>query len=160
MANIHSIYAQYAQPVFRFALGLCGDRHLANDLVAESFVRLLLSTQEIELETVQGYLCTITRNLYLKEWRRRSRNSEMDDTHQDPAPGPEQIVSGTQSLKRTLEALQTLPETDRFALLMRAQDEVPYEDIARALGISVGSAKVKVCRSRIKLAQLLKEGES
>jgi RNA polymerase sigma-70 factor (ECF subfamily) len=160
MEHIQRLYVQYSQPVFRFALGLCGDRHLANDLVAESFVRLMLSTSEIELKTVQGYLCTIARNLYLKEWRRRSRNSELEDFHQDPAPGPEQVVSGSQSLRRTLDALQTLPEVDRFALLMRAQDEVPYEDIAKALGISVASAKVKVCRSRIKLAQLLKEGVS
>jgi RNA polymerase sigma-70 factor (ECF subfamily) len=160
MDHIQSIYTQYSQPVFRFALGLCGDRHLANDLVAESFVRLMLSTSEIELGTVQGYLCTIARNLYLKEWRRRSRNYELEDVHPDPSPGPDQLVSGAQSLRRTLDALQSLPEVDRFVLLMRAQDEVPYEDIAKALGISVASAKVKVCRSRIKLAQLLKEGKS
>ena len=61
-----------------------------------------------------------------------------------------------QSLQLTLAALQTLPEVDRAALLMRAQDQVPYEDIARALGISVASAKVKVSRARIKLSLTLK----
>ncbi len=50
--------------------------------------------------------------------------------------------------------LQTLAESDRAALLMRAEDEVPYEEIARALGISPGAAKVKVHRARQKLRAL------
>jgi RNA polymerase sigma-70 factor (ECF subfamily) len=50
-----------------------------------------------------------------------------------------------------------LPETDRAALLMRAADEMPYEEIARSLGISVGAAKVKVHRARLALARLRNE---
>lgn len=62
-----------------------------------------------------------------------------------------------QSFARTLAALQTLAEIDRAALLMRAEDSVPYEDIARALDISLPAAKVKVFRARLKLSQLLNE---
>jgi RNA polymerase sigma-70 factor (ECF subfamily) len=40
---------------------------------------------------------------------------------------------------------------------MRAEDAVPYEDIARALEISLSSAKVKVFRARLKLSLLLKD---
>lgn len=50
--------------------------------------------------------------------------------------------------------LQTLPEPDRAALLMRAEEQMPYEDIAAALGITAGNAKVKVHRARLKLAEL------
>ncbi|MEI7762651.1 MAG: sigma-70 family RNA polymerase sigma factor [Comamonadaceae bacterium] len=156
MSQIQAIYQQHAKSVFRFALGLCGDRHLANDLVAESFVRAMLSSTPIEMETVLGYLCTIARRLYLKEWHRQQRHLALEDIHEDPACGPEQQAMDSQSLQLTLAALQTLPEVDRTALLMRAQDQVPYEDIARALGISLASAKVKVSRARIKLSLTLK----
>ena len=47
-----------------------------------------------------------------------------------------------------------LTEPDRGALLMRAQDQMTYEEIAAALRISVGAAKVKVHRARRKLAEL------
>ena len=50
--------------------------------------------------------------------------------------------------------LQTLPEPDRAALLMRAEDQMPYEEIAAALQITPGAAKVKVHRARLKLAEL------
>ena len=157
MSAIQSLYQQYATKVFRFAYGLCGDAHLANDLVAETFVRAMLSSTPIGMETVHGYLCTIARRLYLKEWHRRQRHAEFEDVYCDTAPGPEDQVSDAQSFRNTLAALQQLPEIDRTALLMRAEDSVPYEDIARALDISLGSAKVKVFRARLKLSQLLKE---
>lgn len=157
MNPIEAIYQQHAPAVFRFAIGLCGDSHLANDLVAETFVRAMLSTTPIAMETVRAYLCTIARRLYLREWHRRQRHSELEDVFQDATPGPEQQFIDTQSFKNTIAALQQLPETDRSALLMRAEDAIPYEDIARALDISVSSAKVKVFRARLKLSILLKE---
>jgi RNA polymerase sigma-70 factor (ECF subfamily) len=51
-----------------------------------------------------------------------------------------------------LAGLQELREIDRAALLMRALDSMPYEEIARALGISLASAKVKIHRARLALA--------
>jgi len=48
--------------------------------------------------------------------------------------------------------LQTFPEVDRAALLLRA-DGVAYAEIAAALGISLASAKVKVHRLRLRLAE-------
>lgn len=55
-------------------------------------------------------------------------------------------------------ALARLPEVDRAAVLMRADEGLAYEEIAAALGISVASAKVKVHRARLKLAEVLPAG--
>jgi RNA polymerase sigma-70 factor (ECF subfamily) len=49
--------------------------------------------------------------------------------------------------------LQRLAEVDRAALLMRAQGELSYEQIAAALGISVVAARVKVHRARLELLE-------
>ena len=51
--------------------------------------------------------------------------------------------------------MQTLPEIDRTVLLLRAKEEMAYEDIAAVTGLSVTAAKVKVFRARAKLAALL-----
>jgi RNA polymerase sigma-70 factor (ECF subfamily) len=56
-------------------------------------------------------------------------------------------------LDAVLEQLQRLPEVDRSAVLMRALESAPYEEIARALGLSVAAAKVKVHRARLTLAK-------
>jgi len=59
----------------------------------------------------------------------------------------------TAEVRAVLAALQQLPEMDRTVLLMRALDEMPYEEIAETLGIPVVTAKVKVYRGRLKLMQ-------
>ncbi len=157
MSTIDTLYREHATAVFRFATGLCGDAHQAKDLVAETFMRAMLSNTPIVTETVRAYLCTIARRLYLKEWHHGRRHVEFDDVYQHQGAGPEQQAIDAQLLQRTLAALQRLPETDRAALLMRAEDAIPYEDIARVLEISLSSAKVKVSRARLKLALYLKE---
>jgi RNA polymerase sigma-70 factor (ECF subfamily) len=57
-------------------------------------------------------------------------------------------------LRAVLLQLQKLPEIDRSALLLRTMDEMPYEEIARMLEISLASAKVKVHRARLSLASI------
>ena len=92
MQTIQVIYQKHASTLFRFALGLCGDRHLAHDLVAETFMRAMLSSHPVGMDTVRGYLFTIARRLYLKEWHRHRRHAELEDVHCDGAPGPEQVL--------------------------------------------------------------------
>ena len=56
--------------------------------------------------------------------------------------------------------LQDLPEGERAALLLRVDHDLPYEDIASALGTSLSAAKVRVHRARVRLAAALeKKGE-
>src|SRR5437867_2819996 len=55
----------------------------------------------------------------------------------DPAAGPHVRTEHESELALALAALQRLPEVDRAAMLMRAVDEVPYDEIARALRISL-----------------------
>ena len=78
----------------------------------------------------------------------------------DRRPGPEKLAGDQDQLRLVMEALAGLPEVDRAAVLMRADEGLAYEEIAVALGISVASAKVKVHRTRLKLAELLPAGNA
>ena len=105
---------------------------------------------------MKGYLFTIARNLFLQGRRRKSRETALEDVHADPGRGPEAAADRDSELRAVLAALRQLPEVDRAALLMRAGDEMPYEDIARALDISLASVKAKIHRARLKLAHIRK----
>jgi RNA polymerase sigma-70 factor (ECF subfamily) len=151
-------YRRHAPEVFRFVLYLSGDRSEAEDITAETFVRAWTAPEPIRMATVQGYLFTIARNLFLQGRRRSSRQTVLEDVHAAPGPGPEAQAERGSTLQAVLAALQCVPEIDRAALLMRAADEMPYEEIARALGISLASVKVKIHRVRLALAHI-REGE-
>ena len=155
MHDFESLYAQYGQDVFRFALYLCGNRADAEDIAAETFARVWTSRDRLRLPTVKGYLFAIARNLNRMGWRSQKRR-RADSTRRCPTggPGPELEADGRDQLARVLAALQEMPETDRAAVLMRAQDGMSHAEIARALGLTEVAVKVKVHRARLRLAAL------
>ena len=154
LIDFHSLYDRYAPDVYRFALYLSGDAALADDITQEAFVRAWVMPGEVRGGTVKAYLLAIARNLYRAEGKRAARQVALPATLPDRKPGPEALVSERLELAAVLESLQVLPEVDRAALLMHALDEMPYAEIAAALGLSVAAAKVKVHRARIRLNQL------
>ena len=153
MIEFDALWRRHAGEVRRFALSLCGDRALADDVTAETFVRVWTARDRVDLATVTGYLLTIARHLILQERSRVRRRDPLEGDIADLAPGPHDRAAGRAELDAVLADLQTLPEPDRAALLMRAHDQMSYEEIAAALGITVGAAKVKVHRARLKLAE-------
>jgi RNA polymerase sigma-70 factor (ECF subfamily) len=109
----------------------------------------------VDLTTVRGYLLVIVRNLFLQNLRRERRRAPLDDRLAADQPGPDDRASDQGRLRAVLRALAALPEVDRAAVLMHADENLPYEEIAAALGISTAAAKVKVHRARLKLAESL-----
>ena len=153
MTDIESLYKRYAPDVRRFALFLSGDPVMADEITSDTFVSAWLAHAPIRQPTVKSYLFTIARNLYRDMQRRHKRQAELDQRLPDKRISAQTHLEQTAELRMVLAALQQLPEMDRTALLMRALDEMPYEEIAETLGIPVASAKVKVYRSRLKLMQ-------
>ena len=153
MIDLDGLYERHASSVYRFALSLSGNRAMAEDITSETFVRVWSARDRVDLATVIGYLMTIARHLYLEQVRGDQRRLVLDFDWADATPGPHTLAEGRAELDAVLTDLQTLAEPDRAALLMRVQDQT-YEEIAAALRISVGAAKVKVHRARRKLAEL------
>jgi RNA polymerase sigma-70 factor (ECF subfamily) len=153
--NFHELYSRHADDVYRFALWLTGNPHDARDIASETFVRVWTAPEEPRLNSVKAYLFAIARNLHRKEWRRASRLEGLDERMPDPAASPDTTAEQLDEFRRTLAAVQQLPEIDRTVLLLRAQEELSYEDIAAVSGLSVPAARVRVFRARARLAALL-----
>jgi RNA polymerase sigma-70 factor (ECF subfamily) len=139
--------------VHRFALFLCGDASLADDITSEAFVRAWTARGKIREATVKAYLFTIARNLYRDHLRRNNRLAELEESIPDSNPGLAVRTEHKAELATVMAALKKLSEVDRAALLMRAQEEMSYEEIAQALNLPVTTVKVKVHRARLKLMQ-------
>jgi RNA polymerase sigma-70 factor (ECF subfamily) len=156
MDEIEEIYRRYAPAVFRFAWGLSGNRIQAEDLVSETFVRLLTRAPSIRTQTALAYLLAIARNLHLTTQKRRQREIPLEGDFAAPEIDPGARLDDRARLDATVAALARLPEGERAALLLRADFDLPYEDVAAALGISETAAKVRVHRARARLTEMLK----
>lgn len=152
MNDLEALYRQHATAVFRFALGLCGERSAAEDLVSETFVRLATRAPRLETQTALAYLLAIARNTHLKGLRRRRREEPLSDEIPDPARDPAILCADRDRLAAVLQELRELPEGERTALLLRVDHDLSYEEIAAVLGTSVGAARVRVHRARLRLA--------
>ena len=160
MLKFEDLYVTYAADVYRFAFWLAGDSTEAEDITSETFIRAWVRRDHIRTETLKAYLFTIARNVYLGYKRKNRRHVALEDVHPDPAPTPDRRVESRLELQMVQTVLQTLPEIDRAAFIMRVQHELPYVEIARALELSVSAAKVKVHRVRKKLLGTLVEKEA
>ena len=154
MDEFSTLYRRYAPDVFRFALHLSRDRHEAEDITSETFVRAWTSPEPIRVATVKGYLFAIARNLFLQRIRKRRHDIPLEDEVRDPGQDPLARAEQSSQIRVVLEGVRRLPEIDRSALLMRAMDGMAYAEIARALGITLASVKVKIHRARIALLAL------
>ena len=160
MTDFHALYERYAPQVHRFALFLCGDPALADDITSDTFVRAWTATGTIRQQTVKAYLFTIARNLYLDSLRHSRRLAVLGETLPDARVSPQKQVEVRRELWLVLTAMRELPEVDRAALLMRVQEEMSYEEISQALGLSLAAVKVKIHRARLKLMRAVKAPES
>jgi len=153
VTTFSELYQAHSRDVYRFAVFLSGDPDLAEDITSETFVRLWYARERVDLSTVKAYLLAIARNLFLEQRRRavRARQTELVDVHADTRPDPEQSASSRGQLQAVLAQLQALPEIDRAAVLLRAEEGLAYDEIAALLGITPIAARVKVHRARTKL---------
>jgi RNA polymerase sigma-70 factor, ECF subfamily len=154
MSDFHTLYQSYAPQVHRFALFLCGDEALADDITSETFVRAWTSRGKIREATLKAYLFTIARNLYRDHLRRNRRFQELEESLPDSSPSLESRAEHKAELAAVMTGLRQLSEVDRAALLMRVQEGMSYEEIAQALDLPVATVKVKVHRARMKLMRV------
>jgi RNA polymerase sigma-70 factor (ECF subfamily) len=153
MTDIEKLYERYAGDVRRFALYLCGDVVMADEITSDTFARAWLAADRIRQPTVKSFLFSIARNVHTDYLRRTARHTQLDKNMRDTRISVQMQMELSGEVRGVLAVLQQLPEMDRAVLLMRALDEMPYEEIAETLGITVVSAKVKVHRARLKLMQ-------
>jgi len=153
--TFHELYDRYANDVYRFAHWLTGNPHDARDITSETFVRAWTAPEEPRMETVKAYLFTIARNLHRNQWRRQSRLEPLDEAMADKAAQPDEAAVNQDEFQWAMQAVHALPEIDRTVLLMRAEQELSYEEIAAVTGLTPTAVRVRVFRARAKLAALL-----
>ena len=98
MTDFEDLYQRYARDVYRFALYLCGNKALAEDIASETFVRVWTVRDAIRTESVKAYLFTIARNLHADGRRREARHVAIPEVLLDPSPGPEVEAADRQAL--------------------------------------------------------------
>lgn len=161
----------YQDMVFSTAVRLVGNEAQAEDISQEVFLKAYEHYDNLQNSpTAGGWLKTVTTNLslnhltrYRNRWRffsefKRQDSSGVEDDSEVEFAAPDNFFGGLDfdERKAWLErALEQLPEHQRVPLVLFHFEEMPYEEIAQKLRISLSKVKTDILRARAALAQVL-----
>ncbi|MCI9403015.1 MAG: sigma-70 family RNA polymerase sigma factor [Oscillospiraceae bacterium] len=144
---------RYQNMVYGLALARTGSREDADDVFQEVFLALFRSGKTFrEEEHRKAWLLRTTlnqsRRVTSSTWRNRTVPLEEREAVARPFRMSEE--------NRVWEALQSLPEDYRLPLYLFYFEELPTDQIAKALGIRPGTVRMRLSRGREQLRTLLK----
>ena len=158
-AAFEAIYEAYRPRLFGFLVRLSRRRDVAEDLLEETWLRLVTRCATLTDDARLGpWLFTVARNLYYS-WRRSravdlSRTSELDPAWPAPESGDSPFeAAARRELERRLEAaLARLPLRDRELLLLVGVEGLTPSEAARVCGLPPVTLRARLHRAREKLA--------
>ena len=152
--------------LYRHAARIVGVGADAEDVVQDALLSAWKSISSFEGTSFRAWLFRIVTNRALDRIRARKRRPELpiepadneDVTWAEPAaPGPDlaEIASSREALAVVEQALTTVPEEQRAALLLRDVEGFAYEEIALMTGVEVGTVKSRIHRARVAVRNIL-----
>jgi RNA polymerase sigma-70 factor, ECF subfamily len=168
-ADFTTFMRNYQDMVYSTAVRLIGNETQAEDIAQDVFIKAHQHWDNLQgSPTAGGWLKTVATNLsinhiqrYKKRWSFFSdlvhRGDEGEEREVEFA-APDTFFSGMDSGERrewVERALEMLPEHQRVPLVLFHFEEMPYDEIARKLGVSLSKVKTDILRGREALAKVL-----
>ncbi|HEY7934130.1 MAG TPA: sigma-70 family RNA polymerase sigma factor [Solirubrobacteraceae bacterium] len=152
--NFERLFEEHSERLFAFLVYRTGSRPLSEDLLSETFERVLRSHHRFDPRrgSERRWLYTIALNL-LRDHARRATHEERVLQHAS-AGAPETLDSGLEAVEHRDElqrALSTLREDEREAIALRFGADLKLRDVARILGEGESAMEGRIYRALKKL---------
>ncbi|MGH9034746.1 MAG: sigma-70 family RNA polymerase sigma factor [Acidimicrobiia bacterium] len=149
---------RYGRFLYNVAYRLAGNDDDANDLAQEALLRVRKGLESYQPGSMEAWLSRIVTNVFLDEVRRRKRRP-VEAFPEDPdrllPPSAAADVATDQLSDQVQAALRSLPEDFRAAVVLCDVVGLPYEEIAEALDVPVGTVRSRIHRGRRQLRNAL-----
>jgi RNA polymerase sigma-70 factor, ECF subfamily len=161
IAAFELLYERYNRRTYSLTLRMTGSQTEAEDLTQEVFIQLFRKIGSFRGDSAfSTWLHRLTVNQVLMHFRRRSVKNERTS---DDGEMPEQTVHGTSNPNKMpvvdrialKNAIAELPNGYRNVFIVHDVEGFEHEEVARMMGISVGTSKSQLHRARLKLRTLL-----
>jgi len=153
--------ASHLTRLYRLAWSLCGSPHVAEDLVQETYLRVLARPRRVRNADSFAYLARTLRNV-TTDHRRSESSRERRRLPADEVDPPDHRVTGDPVLAalagEVYGAVSGLPDHHREVVAAVDVAGLTYDEAARTLGIPVGSVMSRLYRARDRLAEKLGDG--
>lgn len=145
--TVYNWYGLYGTGIFRFALSILREPQLAEDVLQETFLRLLSSKRLPDPGSEQAWLYRVARNLCYDILRRKKRETE------EPAA----VSAPPEQSWEFIELISPLNETEREIVSLKFIGGLSHREIAKITGSTVHSTKKRYERAIQKLRKEMEE---
>lgn len=146
---------RYSARVINLAYMMLGDRHQAEDIAQEAFVRAYRSLPRFQRRAkFSSWLYQITLNLCKDYLKAKSRHAKrIDDEHlesldDDPRDQAPRVIQEEELSEKMREAIKELPYVYREAFVLRHLQNLDYEEVASITGVPAHTVRVRAYRAR------------
>jgi RNA polymerase sigma-70 factor (ECF subfamily) len=162
---LHSLIERYTTPIYNLARRLLRDSMEAENVAQETFLRLMLSANRIDLtQPIKPYIFRIAVN-QCRDLMRKHRplvftdlgddSAQAVDTIVDDQPEPWESLAQAELETRLRHAIDQLPAKFQTVILLRYFEDLSYEDIARALDLPLNTVRTFLRRAKAQLREAL-----
>jgi RNA polymerase sigma-70 factor (ECF subfamily) len=150
------VYHQYSSFVFNLAYRLTGKRDSAEDLAQDAFLKIFRFLDGYRGGSLKGWLYRIVVNLFFNR-AREGRNHEVEleegcvvreSRKFDPSGNPGHFVEHHYLDGEIQQALDSIPEGFRTAIILSDIEGLSYQEIADIVGCPIGTVRSRLARSR------------
>jgi len=163
----NTLVLHYQNNVYNVAYRIMGEPDAADDATQEAFISAYKALGRYRGGNFKAWLMRIVTNACYDELRRRKRKpqsslDEISETYESSplfiskdAPDPEDIQVRSALVAAIESCLETLPEEQKIAAVLRDVEGYDYEEIANIMATSLGTVKSRLSRARTKLRECL-----
>ncbi len=146
--------------LINLSAGICRDRHRAEEIVQEAFIKLWKCPPDAGEVAYPSWMRKVVTNLSINSLQRTKRPSMLPEFSEDPAmrisPREQHQTDAQETLSRVSAAMDRLDESKRAILMLRANEQLTYDEIAEHLGVPVGTVMSRLNRARAALLEEMK----
>ena len=158
------IVENYKRPVYNLCYRLTGVLNDADDLAQDIFIRAYNQLKRFDTDrNFFPWFYTIALNI-IRNHQKKKKNIQVkniENTWNNPqnnaSPDPEQRIFDKEESEKLQACVNQLPFIQQEAVVLRYYQELPFEEIAEILSISLSAAKMRVYRGLDGLNKLMKE---
>ncbi len=151
-AEYNACVDQHADALFRFVVKNIKDRDAARDVVQDTFEKMWLKVDKVEVTKAKSYLFTTGYHTMIDKIRKEQRSGLLEDHHEELVKTENQYSD----IKKVLDkALGTLNEIQRSVVMLRDYEGYSYEEIGEITGLNESQVKVYIYRARLTLKNYL-----
>jgi RNA polymerase sigma factor (sigma-70 family) len=161
-AKVDQLFERYRRPLLRYLKGLLSVSDDAEDIVQETYARLLqVRSLDFVESRVRGYIFKIATNLAYDRFReQQARGAHVTLDENELSGGdlePDRIVDFGQGLEIIKQTLMDIRPRSRQVFLLRASEQLTFQEIAERLGISARTVEremrhaIDLCQRRLRI---------